>query len=143
MEVAEAITSREDLIDRIEDWKQRISTLYNKVKEWLPENEGYEICIEKPVSMYEELMEKYHIDPVALDTADILKNEQLVLTIKPYGLWVIGSNGRLDLLNKKGVHFLLDLSENFQNPKWMLIDPSQRTEKVPFSKSELIKIIKN
>lgn len=140
MEVAET-TTQENLIERIEDWKQRISDLYNKVKEWLPKNEGYGIRLKKSISMYEELMEKHHIDPVALDTADILKDGQIILTIKPYGLWVIGSNGRIDLLNKQGVKFIVDLSENFQNPNWVLIDPSQRTLKVPFSKSELMKII--
>lgn len=142
MKVSEAITQK-DLVARIEDWKQRISDLYNKVKEWLPKNEGYGISLEKSISMYEEQMEKHHIDPVTLDTADILKDGQIVLTIKPYGLWVIGSNGRLDLLNKEGVKFLADLSGNFQNPNWMLIDPSQKTVKVPFSKSELMKIIEN
>jgi hypothetical protein len=142
MEAAETIT-KEDLIDRIEDWKQRISDLYKKVKEWLPQNAGYGIRFEKSISMYEELMEKYHIDPVALDTADILKDGQIVLTIKPYGLWLIGANGRLDLLNKKGVNYLVDLSEKFQAPNWMLVEPSKKIGKIPFSKSELMKIIGN
>lgn len=141
METQDNVITQEDLIQRIEDWKKRISDLYNEISRWLPEGEGYEVHLDKSIRMYEECMQKYNIDPTMLDAADILKDKQVVLTIKPYGLWVIGTNGRLDLLNQNGVIFLIDLSEQFHNPKWMLVDPSQKRAPIPFSKSTLLKVV--
>ena len=49
-----------------------------------------------------------------------------VLTFKPYGLWVIGANGRIDLFGRDGSYFLVDRATGFQPPQWHVFGSSDR-----------------
>jgi hypothetical protein len=40
--------------------------------------------------------------------------------IWPVALWVVGANGRVDILSTKGVYSLIDWAEPFEPPQWTL-----------------------
>jgi hypothetical protein len=55
-----------------------------------------------------------------------VRGKQVLLTFKPYGLWIIGSNGRVDLIAPRAGYFLLDLARHFEPPIWKLFGSGDR-----------------
>lgn len=117
--MSEETLSKEYIEQRLEDWKSRISSLYSSIEDWLAINSSYSIKKQTEITMYEELMQQYGIDPTTLMVLDIYYDNHIVATIKPIGLWIIGANGRVDILRKKGTVILVDKSETFQKPNWI------------------------
>jgi len=114
---------------RVKDWKNRVSNLYKTIQDWLADTPDCAIVAGHPMKMYEELMEQFGIEPEEVETADLFKGGKLLLTFKPKGLWVIGANGRVDIISKNGSFVLVDLSNQFQNPQWHIYTtPDKETE---------------
>ena len=111
----------EDVIKRISDWKKRISDLYATIDNWLINTE-YNIKPGPKTIMYEELMSLYNLEATKLDTIDILRGRIFVMSIKPKGLWIIGANGRIDLLSLSNNVILVDIAKQFEQPQWKLYD---------------------
>ena len=57
---------------RVKDWKKRVSDLYATIKGWTKDTD-YSIKTGGKVTMYEELMAQFNVQPVEIDTADIYK----------------------------------------------------------------------
>ncbi|MFI4988356.1 MAG: hypothetical protein ACHQF3_13025, partial [Alphaproteobacteria bacterium] len=91
---------------RVTDWAQRIDQLYAKLRSWLPPD-----CVaaqSRTVTMHEELMKKAKIAPKELPVLDVSRNGNVVLSIEPRGLWVVGTNGRLDAKYPDGPSVIID-----------------------------------
>jgi len=116
---------KQEIEKRVRDWKQRISDLYSEIKLWLNGSE-YSIKYGPKLTMYEELMAQFKVHSTEIDTADIYKNNRIILTIKPKGLWVIGANGRVDVLSTKGNYMLVDFAEQFETPQWKLFNGDKK-----------------
>ncbi len=125
---------------RVKDWKKRVSDLYITIKGWTKQTE-YSIKTGGKVTMYEELMAQFNVHPVEIDTADIYKDERIVLTIKPKGLWIIGANGRIDILSTSGSYMIVDTAEQFKAPKWKLYNGDKKNG-VDFTKQSFLQILK-
>ncbi len=134
--------SKEHLINHIEDWKKRILDLYSNIGEWVKDDRQYSVKTTRTVRMYEEYMQKFDIEPQNLPAADILKNGKLILSVKPFGLWVTGANGRLDILSEKGSLILSDTSDRFQKPQWRIFSPKNRGKGIVFTKDYLLGLLK-
>ncbi len=106
---------------RVRDWKKRVSDLYSNIKLWLKDSD-YSLKHGPKSAMYEELMSQFNVHSTEVDTADIYKDNKIVLTIKPKGLWIIGANGRIDILSAKGNYMLVDYAEQFEAPQWKLFN---------------------
>ena len=133
--------SKEYLVAQIEDWKQRILNLYNMVDQWLKDDKRYSIQTKSTVKIYEELMQKFEIEPQNLPAADILKNGKLILSIKPRGLWVIGGNGFLDIISNEGSLILADMSKLTQTPQWKIFSVKSTRNGTPFTEDYLRRLI--
>lgn len=117
----EDIEEREKVEARILDWKKRISDVYSTINHWI-ENSNYSIQKGADVIMYEELMALYSVPSTKLETINILRGNVFVMSVKPKGLWIIGANGRIDLLSITRNVMLVDISKQFENPQWKLYD---------------------
>jgi len=126
----------------IGDWKERISNLYNMIQEWLKDDRQYSVKTTSTSRMYEEQMQKIDAEPENLPIADILKDGKLVLSIKPLGLWIIGTNGCLNILSYKGSLILADMSLPFQTPRWEIFSLKNRKNGMPFTKDYLLEMIR-
>lgn len=115
----ESVISKEHIEHRIEDWIDRISRLYESIREWLRPFPSYEIKERNDVRMYEELMQQYSIPERIIPSLDIYQKGQIIATIKPVGLWIIGANGRIDILLNNGAIMLIDVSDRFKDPTWI------------------------
>lgn len=125
---------------RVRDWKKRVTDLYSDIKIWLKDTE-YSFKVGSKVTMYEELMSQFGVPATEIDTADIHKSKQFILTIKPKGLWIIGANGRIDILTTKGSYLLMDSAEQFSKPQWKLFNGDKRNG-IDFNKQTFLQLLK-
>ncbi len=133
--------SKEDVEKRIKDWTSRLSDLYSSIKEWLDSVPSYEVRERSDVEMYEELMQKHGIPPKALKSLDVYYGGRIIAAIKPIGLWIIGANGRVDILFKDGAVILIDESDRFQTPRWISHKRPKRNKGVKFDKNYMFDLL--
>lgn len=125
----------------IADWQGRIDALYIKIANWLKKTDSYSTKRGSPIEMYEPLMDIFNISSVEVNTADIYKKNKLIASLKPKGLWVIGSNGLIDLLTHKGSFYIVDAAEPFNEPNWLIYANQNAKTPKKFTEEELLKVI--
>ena len=125
----------------IEDWKKRIADLYAQIAGWL-EGSNYSCKLGQPTDLYEELMYEFGFEHEQLDTLVVLKDNIRVLDISPRGLWVISSNGFLEMFTKNGINFITDYAEQFETPKLQLYISAKR-QREEWNKENFFKILNN
>ena len=123
MDVLEELTEFEDRIDRahverrIDDWRERIASLFSGVESWLPlgwsAREGAEVW------MHEDVMRNLGIAERQLPSLDLNKGD-LWARLEPRALWIIGANGRLDLVSSQGHYVIIDRADLFTAPLWTI-----------------------
>ena len=81
-----------DIDDTIKEWKQYVNELYETINNWLEDYVGKEISIRyQEIFITEELTGEYSINKMIINT----KEKQIEL--KPYGAFVVGLKGRVDM----------------------------------------------
>lgn len=135
------LMDKDHIAKRILEWKKRVNNLYEESKNWIKERPEFSITIGNPTPMYEELMQSFQINPTEVDTADILKEKKIVLSFKPKGLWIIGANGRIDIISRIGSFILIDKADQFETPNWYIFKPTDKQNGRPFNKAELLDLI--
>jgi len=131
---------RSHVVDRVANWLTRIGTVYSSVENW---SAGLGVIIDKSrtVLMSEELMQKFAVPDKELSILDLNKDDKSLLSFVPVGLWVLGSNGRIDVISKQGTALLLDEARFPDPPKWsLLVNRSQRRFE-PWNKQAFLKLI--
>lgn len=127
--------------DRLADWRDRVEDLYSTLDSWLQNDNMYRIERSTPVFFNEEIIGKFDVDDAQLPSANLFRNNKLVASLKPKGLWAIGANGRVDLISKSKLIMLLDLSEQHKDSKWVIVYSKNRKKRLPLNKSNLIKVL--
>lgn len=126
---------------QIKDWKKRISSLYSTLQDWL-KGTKYTLKSGAKVTMYEEPMSLVDIKSTEVDTVDIYRGNRIVLSFKPRGLWVIGTNGRIDIISLKKGYILVDVSNQFKPPHWKLFN-GESTNGNEFKKQLFFQLLRN
>ncbi len=111
---------------RVKDWKDRLNSLYLLVEDILSAKKNIECKKTRQTTMYEELMQKYDIESEDIPILDIYKDKVIIAIFKPVGLWVIGANGRIDILTEEGAYILADTAEKGKKPEWKVFTPKNR-----------------
>ncbi len=91
---------------RIELFNKRIDALYKQVCEWLEEGNVEFDKKESGLTLTEEQSGPYETKRLDIFTKD---NERL-FSIVPYGIWIIGAEGRVELTGDSGEESLVYLS---------------------------------
>lgn len=136
IEIPESIlsgVSKEDIENRVKDWKKRLSRLYKEIERYVNTQKELTLKNGPTVIMHEELMQKYGVGSEKLRTLDIYRNSKLFTSFKPVGLWVIGANGRIDILNAKESYILVDTSDKYSEPNWTVYSSSKKTQGTKFN----------
>lgn len=107
---------------RVDDWMIRVHRLYDQIKDWLKPLAAVRFDEHQNATLYEELMQKFGISPQPMPTLDIYEGDHLIARLKPIGLWIIGANGRVDLMSHEGGVILVDESQPFQPSQWVAHD---------------------
>ena len=112
---------------RVDDWEERLSGLYATIGDWLPD--GWEARPGAPVVMHEPLMRKFGMDAKPMPTLELRDREGHAARLEPRGLWIIGSNGRVDLKGGIQRYLIVDMAENFEVPDWQVACAERRWDR--------------
>ncbi|NJL50863.1 MAG: hypothetical protein HC909_04250 [Blastochloris sp.] len=131
--------TREHVQQRVDDWVQRINKLYEDVESWLPF--GWTARRAGLIIMQEDLMKKASVESCKLPTLELVEDGSANVQLRPYGLWIIGANGRIDLIKGRDLYFILDHSKIFEPPSWHIADATARKDSKPFDAERLRAIL--
>ena len=140
MQTIENTVDKQQIEKRVSDWKERVSGLYSNINVWLNDSE-YSLKDGHKLTMYEELMSQFDIPATEIDTKDVYAGKTFILALKPRGLWLIGVNGRIDILTTKGNYMLVDNAEQFKTPQWKLFNGDKKNG-VEFTKPTFLNLLK-
>ncbi len=135
----------EDRIDRVyverrvEDWKRRIADLYADIVAWLPS--GWVASDGGTLAMHEELMQRFAMSPQAIPVLRLDQDGVYRGKLEPRNLWIIGNNGRVDLILSNRHYLIVDRSESFEPANWRIADLTDRIHEAPFTRLSLIKAL--
>ena len=141
--VLEEVTS--DAIDaehvrrRVDDWEARLNGLYAMIGEWLPD--GWEARRGVPVLMYEKMMQAFGVEATRLPTLELHDGDAPAVKLIPRALWIIGTNGRVDLKGDGGRYIVIDTADNFEDPRWGVSRSDRRSDREPVTREWLRRVL--
>jgi hypothetical protein len=134
---------RKHILFRISNWKKRLNILFSHIDDWAKDLKGIRIQQSSITQAREELMHKFDIEPNTVPTMAIFYGKHRVSFV-PMGLWVIGSNGRINITTNTNQYILVDLGGDDDEPsQWTIVNPAKRKEKISFDEKTLAKIIED
>lgn len=126
VEAGDFISKSGDSIDtkyierRADEWISRIKDLYLLVTEWVNSEHQIAIVQGPEIPMFEELMKRFNVPQRKMPTLHLKHRGKTVISFEPVGLWIVGANGRIDVVGAKSFGILVDKSEDvFSHPKWV------------------------
>jgi hypothetical protein len=144
--IAEAVAppDRAHVIERLRDWRERVHALYDSIESSLGsafsyDRTGKNRSYERPVQRVDLALD----DVPEVDILRIVQGERPVAQFLPRDLWIIGANGRVDLIlrPKSGGtrrFMLLDLSLPLSGKgDWRIVRPSDPLTQPPFRAEDL------
>lgn len=136
----EGIFERQHVVEEVEDWLRRVERLYADVLDWLGDNKQLHFEQKRTVTMSEEIMQKFAVTDRELPVLDILRDDQVVASFVPRGLWILGAWGRIDVITKDGTSVLVAIKKH-NTFEWQLTSPNDRRRRKPFGKSVLLELV--
>jgi hypothetical protein len=131
---------------KADDWIERLHELRSQMETWLqiPDFAHLSVVDQPSVRMSEELMQRFGVQQRMMPTFEIRAGERRVMRFQPKGLWVIGANGRVDLITKVAAPILVDQSEPLSRPRnWQLYDSSDHGRSVPLTQETFRDLVRN
>lgn len=126
---------RERVEQRVDDWLCRLQDMRDQIDTWLRADDFAELTVYDLPStpMHEDLMRKFGVGPREMPAFEIRSGEKRIMRFLPKGLWIIGANGRVDLVTRVSAPILVDQSEPLSGVSdWQLYDPRDKARSVPF-----------
>ena len=123
------------VLRRVDDWEARVRDLYAIVREWLPG--GWTARDGAPVRMHEELMREFGVPARSIPTLLLGSDAGRSAMLEPRGLWIIGTNGRVDMKSGGRHYLLVDVSGNFEAPQWEAARLERRLDRVALTENWL------
>lgn len=122
-----SVFDRTCLDDRLDDWQRRVEAIYAEAEAWAA-RDGLTADRSRTILMSEELMQKFAVPDREIPILDLNRGETPVMSIVPAGLWVIGSNGRIDVITQDRGAILLDVSRAMEPARWVYVVRGERRE---------------
>lgn len=135
-------TDKARVLERVEDWGKRVEGLYSLVEQVVANEPGVSCDRIGHMTMHEELMRESGVPPRQVPILDIRKNGKIVVSFKPVGLWVVGANGRIDILTEKGGYYLVDKADYGQPPQWEAFPPQNKRAGIPFDAAFILDLVR-
>ena len=74
-------------------------------------------------------MRRFGVAAKRMPTLELEDRAGHVARLVPRGLWIIGSNGRVDLKRDGRRYLIVDMAENFAAPDWQAAPAEQRCKR--------------
>jgi hypothetical protein len=137
--------SRDRVSCLVEDWLVRLDDLRMQMDSWLKASDlsGLTIFDLPRASMLEQPMRRFGVPAREMPVFEIRSEAQRVLRFQPRGLWVIGANGRVDLITRKAAPILFDRAKPLARPTdWQLFDSHRSIGSVPLTQDVLLDLVR-
>ena len=132
---------REQVVEEVALWERQLAALYSTVRNWLAERPELSIDLSRHVTMSEELMQKYAVADRELPVMDIMRGEEVAVSLIPRGLWLVGARGRVDLITKDLTLPVLQIRDKQGVYSWCYFESGNRRELLPFAKEVLLRML--
>lgn len=123
MDVIEELTEHQDRIDRahvqrrVVDWRERVAGLYDVLESWLPA--GWSALRRFDVEMDEPIMRSVGVPKERLPSL-VLRHGACSVRLEPRALWIMGANGRVDMVSSAGHAVIVDLADLYEPARWTI-----------------------
>ena len=124
---------------RVGNWEERLKALFAKIGVWLPD--GWEAREGDPVVMHEKMMRKFGVAEKRMPTLELRDHEGRVAKLVPRGLWIIGSNGRVDLKLDGRRYLMFDMAETSETPDWQAARADRRCDREAITRGWLRRVL--
>lgn len=125
---------------RVDDWRLRIDRLYDDIADWLPER--WTVSEGGSVPMREELMQRFDLPARDMPVLSLHRDGSALGRLEPRGLWIIGANGRIDLILPDEHFLFVDRSDSFESPDWQVASIENRRNQRPLSQDLIRDILR-
>jgi hypothetical protein len=123
----------------IADWIKRLNDLKATIQGWLPPDAS--VVDRPPTRMHEELMKRFRVPPAEMPTFEILQGERRLMRVQPKGLWIVGANGRVDLITPTRSLILVDRSRPLSGyPDWWFYAPDNKSP-IKLGRDQFLKLL--
>lgn len=137
----DGIIERCHIVEEVEDWHNRLTALYAQVKAWLADHGHISFDQLRTVTMSEEPMREFAVSDRELPVLDVLQSDQVIASLVPRGLWLIGAWGRVDIITKDKTLTVVAKKRDNGEFEWVLISPEGVRQTVAFDKSILLELL--
>ena len=120
---------------RLRDWERRIMALFKQIGEWAAKEwgEGSVVWGER-LQRNEHMMQQFGVPPRRLPTVEVRTGKRTV-TFLPSCLWIIGANGRVDVIAGPSSYMIVDMAgEDGRPSEWQISNPDSRIVLEPFTR---------
>ena len=135
---------KDSIAKQADNWIYRLTELRSKIREWVRDTSNLSLVLadRPPVQMLEELMIRYSVTSREMPSFDIRRGNRAVLRFQPKGLWIIGGNGRVDLIAATSSYILIDMSQTLADvTDWQVYGTEQRQSVGPLTREFLVTLI--
>lgn len=138
MDVAEELLDVDHTIDRayverrLDDWRMRVGNLYADIRAWLPA--AWSMVDGPAVPILEDLMLRFDVPQQMIPTKTLLRDGTKAGRLEPRGLWIIGANGRVDIVLPNAHYIVVDRTDSFEAPNWQVASILARREQRPLNR---------
>jgi hypothetical protein len=139
---------KKHVLARLSDWRTRVHTLYDTIQNSLGDEYTYDRSGKH--ASQEEIVQRAGVEPQEVPQVDILRIERdgtLVAMLQPRGLWIIGANGRVDMIviprsGGRRLYMLIDHSLPLsEESDWRIVRPSDQLQQPPFRPERLHELL--
>jgi hypothetical protein len=130
------------VVEEVEDWLNRVDAFYKNVQIWLAEKPDLHFEQTRTVVMSEELMQKFAVVDRELRILDVLRDDEVIVSFVPRGLWLIGSWGRIDMITTDKTIIILAIKQN-DYCEWRFASFENRRQLKILDKSALLELLGN
>lgn len=129
----EGIFERSTVVKRVADWEQRLRDLYAEISKWTADWESVNTEQTRTVIMSEALMRAFAVPDMDLPILDVSQNGEPIASLVPRALWIVGADGRIDVITRTGTRILVDIGE--ERWGWRVIDSEDRRKLVTLNQA--------
>lgn len=134
---------RNYILSRMNNWKTRLDNLFSDILTWAHDIPVVQIQVKetKFLQAREELMQQFNVDPIEL-RAIAIRSSRNKISFVPLALWVIGSNGRVNIKTNKHSYILVDMGGQVgMSSQWLIVNPAKRSQRISFEKAVLTNLL--
>jgi hypothetical protein len=137
---SEAPFSAQRAETRITDWIKRLNSLFDQLDAWSADVPGARIERSEMDQQIEGLMEQFAVKARKVPTFTVFLGKNRIAFV-PSALWIVGANGRVNVMTNYRQYALVDLGGKNREPSdWRLVLPNAKNNLAPFEKALFLKL---